>query len=113
MFSNGKAQAGGGQAQGDPEKLEEMLEVLRSVASIRSPERALAVRYQAARDAVLSSRLGSFAPPYLSQCVSVFKFHDFINLFAADAAKRVEFIDHSFEACRNAVGFARRYDVFE
>jgi hypothetical protein len=99
-------------APSDAEKLEEALEVLRSVASVRAPDRALAVRYTEARAALLAGRLRSFAPPYLIQCVSVFNFHDFINLFAPDTARRVEFIDQTFQACRKAVGFARRYDVF-
>jgi hypothetical protein len=98
--------------RGDVETLDEALEVLRTVASVRACDRALAVRYSGMRSALLAGRLRSFAPPYLVQCVSVFKFHDFINLYAHDAARRVEFIDQTFEGCRRAVGFTRRYDVF-
>lgn len=113
MVSSGSVPSGNpARPLSDAEKLEEMLEVLRAVASVRAPDRALAVRYTEARAALLAGRLRTFVPPYLIQCVSVFKFHDFINLFAPDAARRVEFIDQSFQACRKAVGFARRYDVF-
>jgi hypothetical protein len=96
----------------EAEAIEEMLEVLRHAASIRSPDRALAVRYMDARAALVAGRLRRFVPPFLIQCVSVFKFHDFINLFAPDAAPRIEFVERSFEACRTAVGFTRRRDVF-
>jgi hypothetical protein len=96
----------------DAATLDEASEVLRLVASVRSCDRALAVRYTEARSTLLSGRLRSFVPPYFIQCVTVFKFHDFINLYAPDSARRVEFIDQTFEGCRRAVGFARRYDVF-
>jgi hypothetical protein len=97
---------------GDLATVEQILEVLHMVASARACDRALAVRYTETRSTVLSGRLKSFVPPYLLQCVSVFKFHDFINLCAPDAARRVEFIDQSFEGCRRAAGFSRRRDVF-
>jgi hypothetical protein len=113
MASNGTADhSGTRRAASDDERLEEVLEVLRAVASLRAPDRALAVRYQSTREAILASRLRSFVPPYLLQCVSVFKFHDFINLFAPDAARRVEFIDQTFGACAKAAGFGRGIDVF-
>jgi hypothetical protein len=110
---NGSAHASAAQQpHGDGGVIEEVIEVLRSVASLRTPDRALAVRYHSARTAILASRFKSFVPPYLLQCVSVFKFHDFINLFAADVARRVEFIDQTFVECRKATGFGRQYDVF-
>lgn len=96
----------------DTEILEDMLEVLRLAASIRAPERAMAVRYTEARARMVSGRLKSFVPPFLTQCVSIFKFQDFIRLYAPDAAQRIQFIEQSFEPCRRATGFTRRYDVF-
>jgi hypothetical protein len=97
---------------GDLATVDQILEVLHMVASVRACDRALAVLYTETRSILLSGRLKSFAPPYLLQCVSVFKFHDFINLYASDTARRVEFIDQSFEGCRRAAGFSRRRDVF-
>ena len=96
----------------EPQAIDEMLEVLRLAAAIRTPDRALAVRYMDARASLVSGRLRRFVPPFLIQCVSVFKFHDFINLFAPEAPDRIEFVERSFDACRRAVGFARRRDVF-
>jgi hypothetical protein len=96
----------------DAETLEEMLEVLRLAASIRAPERAMAVRYMEARARLVAGRLKSFVPPFLTQCVSIFKFQDFIRLYAPDAAQRIQFVEQSFEPCRRATGFTRRYDVF-
>jgi hypothetical protein len=113
MVASGSVKAGHTEApMTDAEKLEEVVEVLREVASVRAPHRALAVRYTQAREALLAGRLRAFVPTYLLQCVSVFKFHDFINLFAPDTARRIEFIHQTFAACRKGVGFAHRYDVF-
>lgn len=106
------AAAAASQSRSEAEVLEDMLDVLRSAASVRSADRALAVRYTETRAALLAGRLGSFAPQYLTQCVSVFKFQEFINLYAHAAALRVQFIDDTFGPCRTALGFTRRFDVF-
>lgn len=105
-------EAGPAAPLGDAEALEQMVEVLRLVASIRAPDRSVAVRYTEARQALVSGRLKSFVPPFLTQCVSAFKFHDFINLYAPDVARRIEFVDESFLACSRALGFTRGIDVF-
>jgi hypothetical protein len=44
--------------------------------------------------------------------VSVFKFRDFINLFAPDLPTREAFIDQSFAGCGHGVGRNSRYNVF-
>jgi hypothetical protein len=93
--------------------LDELREVLRSVVSGPGPERSLAVRYMEARAALLGGPLASHAPPFLLQCVSLFKFHDFIRLYAPDAQRRMAFVDQSFEACRRMVSTVRGYNVFD
>ncbi|MDB5672346.1 MAG: hypothetical protein JWO25_3305 [Alphaproteobacteria bacterium] len=93
--------------------LDELREVLRSVTVMRGPERSVAVRYMEARSSLLAGPLASHAPPFLLQCVSLFKFHDFISLYAPDPERRMAFVDQSFEPCRRAISAVRRYDVFE
>ena len=89
MFRDSERSSRAETASIDTAVLEEILDVLRSVARIRAPDRALAVRYTAARANLLASRLGEQVPPYLQQCVSVVKFHDFINLFAPHVTRRL------------------------
>jgi hypothetical protein len=97
---------------GDEETLEQMLELLRTAASIRAPDRQMAVRYTQARARLVSGRLGPFVPPFLIQCASVFTFLEFIRLFAPDAPRRIAFVEECFEPCRRAAGFKRGYDIF-
>jgi hypothetical protein len=92
--------------------LAEMVELLKNVAAIRAPDRALAVRYTASRALLLESRLGPQVPGFLLQCVSVFKFHDFINLYAPDLPSRIAFIDEAFEGCVIGEDRGRGFDVF-
>lgn len=92
--------------------LEEMVEVLRTVAAIRAPDRSIAVRYTEARAGLVAGRMKPSLPPWLFQCISVFKFHEFINLFAADVGPRIAFIDQCFEGCRSVLRSGRPYDVF-
>jgi hypothetical protein len=92
--------------------LEELLELLQSVIRVRGLERSLAVRYMELRASLLSGPLAGDAPPFLLQCVSIFKFHEFISLYAPDAERKMAFIDRSFDPCRRALSIVRRYDVF-
>jgi hypothetical protein len=103
---------GEGQSSGDAELLLEMVEVLRLVSATRAPDRALAVRYTEIRSAFLNSPLRIGAPGFLLQCVSVFKFHDFINLFAPDVASRVVFVEQSFGSPRAAQPPKPDVDIF-
>jgi hypothetical protein len=98
--------------QGEAEALDDMVEVLRVAASIRAPDRAMAVRYTQARERLVSGRLRGFLPPFLTQCASVQKYVEFIGLFAPDAPRRIEFVEQAFEPARRAAGFTRGYDVF-
>lgn len=96
----------------EPDAIEAMLDVLRAAAN-NAPDRSLAVRYTQAHAALMGGPLRSRIPPYLLQCASLMKFREFITLFAPDAARRVQFIEASFEDCRTPSGVTRRrYDVF-
>jgi hypothetical protein len=99
-------------SRNDAEVLGEMLRILRAVSGMRTPDRALAVQYTESRGTLLKSRLRPCVPGFLMQCVSVHKFHDFINLFDAEVDARIRFIERAFEGCREAPGPGRHTDVF-
>lgn len=92
--------------------VQEMEELLRAVASSTTPHRFSAVRYTHCREALLSSDVRSAVPGFLIQCVSIYKFHDFINLFDPKAAARIEFVETAFTKCRALLESRRSYDVF-
>lgn len=94
------------------EALQEMEELLRAVAAKGSPHRLSAVRYTHCRAVLLDSELRSAMPGFLVQCVSIYKFHDFINLYDPKAEARVQFVDASFAKCRSIVSTPRTFDVF-
>jgi len=68
-----------------------MEDLLRAVSSSNSPPRLSAVHYTRCRDALLSGEPRSAVPGFILQCVSIYKFYDFINLYDADPA-RVEVV---------------------
>ena len=92
--------------------LEEMIELLKMVAGMRSPGRELAVRYTNSRAALLAGGFRAPVPGFLHQCVSVFKFHDFINLYAPDLESRIRFIDQAFQDIGQTAGQSRPRDIF-
>lgn len=94
------------------EALLEMEELLRSVAGKGSPHRLSAVRYTHCRAVLLDSEMRSLVPGFLIQCVSIYKFHDFINLYHPKAEARVQFVDASLAKCRDTVSAPRVFDVF-
>lgn len=102
------------------EALGELQEILRAVSASVTPPRHLAVRYTACRAILLDSEVRAALPGFLTQCVSLQKFHDFIQLFSPNTAHRLAFVERSFEGCRppppappppSVVG-RRTYDVF-
>jgi hypothetical protein len=95
------------------EVLEELISLLEGVASGRMLDRSLAVRYTELRPAALGGELRNRLPPFLLQCVSLYKFQDFIGLYAPDAERRLAFVRQAFADCRNAPPAGRTFDVFE
>jgi hypothetical protein len=92
--------------------MQEMLELLRAVASSSTPHRFSAVRYTHCREALLSSEARSAVPGFLIQCVSIYKFHDFINLYDPKTDARLAFVEAAFAKCRVLLDQKRVYDVF-
>lgn len=92
--------------------LKEMEELLRVVATSGSPSRPLAVRYTHCRDALLAGEVRSAVPGFVVQCVSIYKFHDFINLYDADGEARVAFIENAFSRGKVFLSSKRSKDVF-
>lgn len=92
--------------------LEEMQELLRTIALVGSPPRHSAVRYTLCRTALIESELRQALPGFLIQCVSASKFHDFIHLYDSKAEARIAFVDAAFSGGRARLDSKRIYDVF-
>jgi hypothetical protein len=100
------------QKMGTLEALQEMSELLRSVAKAGTPHRLSAVRYTHCRAVLLESEVRTAVPGFLVQCVSIYKFHDFINLYDPKAELRIQFVDAALQKCRDLLGAKRVFDVF-
>lgn len=94
------------------EALQEMEELLRAVASSSTPHRLSAVRYTHCRAQLLAGELRPAVPGFLIQCVSIYKFHDFINLYHPKTDARLAFVESAFGDCRALIDSKRVYDVF-
>lgn len=92
--------------------MEEMEDLLRAVSSSTSPPRLSAVHYTQCRDALLSGELRAAIPGFILQCVSIYKFYDFINLYDPDPAARVAFVENAFGKGRRHVDTKRGTDSF-
>jgi hypothetical protein len=93
--------------------LEDLIALLEEIASGRSPDRSVAVRYNELRSAVLASDLRGQLPPFLIQCVSVFRFQEFMGLLAPDRERRIAFLEQAFSGCRDGFARPRRRDFFD
>ena len=51
-------------------------------------------------------------PGFLIQCVSIFKFHDFISLYDPKAEARIAFVENAFANSRAMLDSKRIFDVF-
>ena len=94
------------------EALEEIHEILRSVAASGSPHRLSAVRFTHCRSVLLQSEYRSALPGFLIQCVSLYKFYDFINLYDPKPEARVAFVNDAFARWRGAANAKPAYDIF-
>ena len=83
----------------DLDALEEFHELLRGSARGHSPDRALPVRYQVCRTALITGPLRGYLPGFVIPCVSLYKFREFIALYDQDASQRLKFIDRALEDC--------------
>jgi hypothetical protein len=92
--------------------LEEMQALLLSTCSASTPNRISAVRYTLCRTLLMNGELRPALPGFLIQCVSIFKFHDFISLYDQKAEARIAFVENAFASSRALLDSKRIYDVF-
>lgn len=92
--------------------LKELEALLREVASSASPPRTTAVRYTRCRDALLASPVRSAVPGFVVQCVSIYKFQDFITLMDPAVEPRLAFLDAAFSRGEVVLKTGRRRDAF-
>lgn len=101
-------------AEVDPnEPLDEIQELMMTVSSASTPHRLSAVRYTHCRAVLLDGELRSAVPGFLIQCVSIYKFYDFITLYDPRPEARRAFIEQAFGAARAVVSAQSVYDVFK
>jgi hypothetical protein len=94
------------------EALEEMQVLLLGTCSASTPNRISAVRYTLCRTILLDGELRPALPGFLIQCVSIFKFHDFISLYDPKAEARTAFVESAFANSRALLDSKHIYDVF-
>lgn len=92
--------------------LGEMEALLREVASSASPPRTTAVRYTRYRDRLLASPARAAVPGFVVQCVSIYKFQDFITLLDPGVDARLAFLDMAFSRGQGVLKTERRRDAF-
>lgn len=90
----------------------ELKELLRLAASGASPQRLTATRYTACREALMRSEVGDVMPGFLRQCLTLYRFHDFIHLYTPEQSERLALIETALRGCESKLGLRRSYDVF-
>lgn len=93
--------------------LAELQDLMRLAASgDYSPQRLAATTYTACRDQLLKSEIGPLLPGFLRQCLTIYRFKDFIQLYSPGDKERIAFIDDSFRACDTRANLRASFDVF-
>lgn len=93
--------------------LEEFHEMLRECCDRRCPPRNMAAHYQRCRMILLSGEMRSSLPGFVTQCVSLVKFREFIHLYDPDTAVRLRFVDRSLENCLAHLPVPPRPRIFD
>ena len=83
-----------------------LTELLMAIAKGFVPDRSEAVLYSTCRSELLNSPYRALLPGYLVQCISVFRFRDFIGLYDASPAIRQRFVEQSLGRALAAQGGA-------
>lgn len=91
--------------------MEEFEELLCSIATGVPPDRSAAMRFSRCRSALLESSVKDLLPGFVYQCLSVFRFKDFITLYDPDIALRDAFIRRAFGRCRAISAFPEPKDL--
>ena len=95
------------------EALTELKELMRLAAAEGSPQRLAATTYTICREALLQSELRPALPGCLLQCLTIFRFKDFIQLYSPSLAERIAFVDEAFRPCESRAGIRASFDVFD
>lgn len=75
-----------------------LTELLLAIAKGFVPDRSEAVLYSACRSELLTSPYRALLPGYLVQCISVFRFRDFISLYDPSPTIRQRFVEQSLSS---------------
>ncbi|MEA3040397.1 MAG: hypothetical protein QOE79_2910 [Sphingomonadales bacterium] len=94
------------------EALTELHELLRLAALGNSPQRLAATSYTTCREILLQSDLRPALPGFLLQCLTIFRFKDFIHLYSPNESERMAFIDAAIRACETQASLRPTFDVF-
>lgn len=81
-----------------------LTELLLAIAKGFVPDRSEAVLYSACRSELLTSPYRALLPGYLVQCISVFRFRDFVGLYDPSPAVRQRFVEQSLSRALSAQG---------
>ena len=81
-----------------------LTELLLAIAKGFVPDRSEAVLYSTCRSELLNSPYRDLLPGYLVQCISVFRFRDFIGLYDPSPAIRQRFVEQSFSRALTGFG---------
>ena len=93
--------------------LAELQDLMRLAASgDYSPQRLAATTYTACRDLLLKSELGPLTPGFLRQCLTIYRFKDFIQLYSPSERERTAFIEEAFRAADTRADLRAPFDVF-
>lgn len=92
--------------------LAELQDLMRLVAAGDPPQRLAATTYTACRDQLLKSEIAPLLPGFLRQCLTIFRFKDFIQLYSPGTRERIAFIDDSFRSCDTRANLRTSFDVF-
>lgn len=93
--------------------LAELQDLMRLAASgDYSPQRLAATTYTGCRDLLLKSELGQLLPGFLRQCLTIYRFKDFIQLYSPSERERVAFVDEAFRAADTRAHLRAPFDVF-
>jgi len=95
------------------EALTELKQLMRLAAGEGSPQRLAATTYTVCRETLLQSELRPALPGFLLQCLTIFRFKDFIQLYSPSLSERHAFVDEAFRACEIRAGLRQSFDVFD
>lgn len=90
-----------GAANDSPSPIDEMEELLLSVAGGSPADRSEAIVYSRCRSALLQSPAKHLLPGFVYQCLTIFKFKEFITLYDPDPALRQAFVRRAIGRCRS------------